>query len=60
MPDTTDAMPVVGVYPRCSECQLAYVLRLCMRLSTATASLTSEWLWQRDCKHKGAAAELVE
>lgn len=45
------------VWPACSQCQMAYVLRRCMRFTDST--LVAEWLWQRDCNHKNAEPVLV-
>jgi hypothetical protein len=51
--------PQPKVYPVCSypDCRVPYVLRRAMRLDTTTG-LRSEWVWQRDCKHKKAPPEL--
>lgn len=46
--------PVVTYYPRCAECETAFVLRRCLSLSRGAV-----WLWQRDCKHKKADLEVV-
>jgi hypothetical protein len=48
----TSAMPVVKVYPLCSECRAPYVLRHGFNLSNGCKET---WIWQRDCKHKKAA-----
>lgn len=45
-------MPVVRVYPLCSECRAPYVLRHGFNLSKGGKET---WIWQRDCKHKNAA-----
>lgn len=39
-------MPDPEVWPECSECHVAYVLRRCLSLSQGYV-----WLWQQDCKH---------
>ena len=41
------AMPRVTVWPVCSTCEVAYVLRQCLVPE-------GEWRWFRDCKHRGA------
>lgn len=48
--------PTVTYYPKCSECGLAFVLRRCFSFGLNEWL----WLWERDCKHKKAAAEVVE
>lgn len=45
------AMPKVRDYPICSECKAPWVLRLCFLIMPDGGS---QWLWQRDCKHKRA------
>lgn len=44
---TSDPNPVVTHFPRCPECNLAFILRRCYSLSGGKV-----WLWQRDCKHR--------
>lgn len=43
-----------AVWPACSECDVAYVLRRMMSIREGWL-----WLWQRDCKHKNAEAVVV-
>ena len=43
-------------WPRCSLCKAAYVLRLGIVIQGNTSA---KWVWQRDCKHRKAAAELA-
>lgn len=47
---TLDAMPKIEVYPVCSVCHVAYVLRYAHVLEKAKWNL--RWIWQRDCRHK--------
>ena len=55
--------PDPQVWPECSECGFAYVLRRCMRFTIGAGeqanNLRLEWLWQRDCKHKRANVEIA-
>lgn len=45
--DPTDVQPNPTVWPECSECGVAWVLRRAFTLTQGTM-----WVWQRDCKHK--------
>lgn len=45
------AVVSVKAYPKCSACDLPYVLRLVCIVFPKAAQ---EWVWQRDCKHKKA------
>lgn len=49
--------PTPTVWPRCSECDVDYVLRRCFVFNGRTGY---DWLWQRDCKHKKADAAIVD
>lgn len=51
--------PQPRVWPRCSECKAAYVLRLgiCLSQRIASGHGAGRWLWQRDCKHRKAEPE---
>ncbi len=51
-----DPNPVIPAYPRCPDCGLAFILRRCYSLSDHAWT----WLWQRDCKHRNVAPEVVE
>lgn len=55
-----DLNPQPSAWPQCSECKTAYVLRRALTFSASgrRMSLASEWTWQRDCKHRKAAAEV--
>ena len=53
-----DGMPQVRAYPKCSECGTPFVLRMCFHFGAG--GIAHSWLWQRDCKHKKAEAEIVE
>lgn len=56
----------IKAYPKCSECDTAYVLRKAFVFHTTSgkgtkkATLNEEWVWQRDCKHKKATPKLVK
>jgi hypothetical protein len=52
------AMPKVKAYPECSECFAPYVLRRAFTFSAKGGGGRSEWIWQRDCKHKNAAPKV--
>lgn len=52
----TDVMPSPQTWPVCSECDTDYVLRRCFVFRDG--GIVSEWLWQRDCKHKKAEAKI--
>jgi hypothetical protein len=41
--------PIHVPVPRCPTCNVPWVLRLSMNLFAGSC----EWLYQRDCKHKG-------
>jgi hypothetical protein len=43
------AQPNPVAWPKCSQCDVAFVLRRMLSLSQGWL-----WLWQRDCKHKSA------
>ena len=47
----TDAeiMPDPQVWPKCSTCDVAWVLRRALSITKGWI-----WVWQRDCKHKQA------
>lgn len=47
----SDPQPNPTVWPKCSECAMAYVLR---RMLSFTEGY--RWVWQRDCNHKSAEA----
>ncbi len=56
--------PNPEVWPRCSECKVDYVLRRAVVFVTKPnwlrrLMITNEWVWQRDCKHRKAAPEVV-
>jgi len=53
---STPLMPVVEAWPECSGCGTAYVLRWSFRF---TGDMEWEWLWQRDCKHRGKSPDPV-
>lgn len=48
--------PDPAVWPECSECGAAYVLRRCIVFSGDPGY---RWFWQRDCKHKKAEARIA-
>lgn len=56
--------PQPKVFPQCSECKTAFVLRRAIVFSGRNSSrpirLTNEWVWQRDCKHRKAAPEVAK
>ena len=49
--------------PYCSECGIDYVLRraIVFNAKPGSRSMTihSEWVWQRDCKHRKAAPKMA-
>ncbi len=53
-----DVMPNPVAYPQCAYpgCNAAFVLRRMRSLTTGSYL----WLWQRDCKHKNAACDMVD
>ena len=51
--------PQPRAWPRCSECKTAYVLRLALMFDSRTRTMSSEWMWQRDCKHRKAEPEVA-
>lgn len=51
--DPTDVQPNPTVWPECSECGAAWVLRRAFTLTQGTM-----WVWQRDCKHRKAEPRL--
>jgi hypothetical protein len=56
--------PQPRLWPRCSQCKNAYVLRRVLMLhqpmGSRLHSLDGKWGWQRDCKHRRAPAEICE
>lgn len=48
----SDPNPNPLIWPKCSNCGVAFVLRRVMRIAFGDWV----WLWQRDCKHKTAEA----
>lgn len=46
----TNVNPQVIVYPKCSRCDTAYVLRHCLSVGTGRWG----WNWYRDCKCRNA------
>lgn len=57
---TDPIMPNPQVYPKCGapDCNRPYVLRRGIVLKGP--SWVEEWVWARDCKHKKAAAKMVD
>lgn len=55
----TDLNPQPKTWLRCSECKTSYVLRRAMVMDRAAKTLTVEWTWQRDCKHRKAETEVA-
>lgn len=57
--------PQPQVFPICSACDTAYVLRRAICLSTGDTNPLShrigeQWVWQRDCKHKTTEARIID
>jgi len=52
----SDPHPTIPAYPVCPTCDMAFILRRCYSLSEHAWT----WLWQRDCKHRDVAPEVVE
>lgn len=56
--------PKPKAWPQCSECKTAYVLRRAIVFSGRNGSrrmhISTEWVWQRDCKHRKAAPEVAK
>ena len=42
----------------CDECEVPYILRLCLSFG-GRGGVQDKWLWQCDCKHKNASAHPV-
>ena len=56
--------PNPKAWPRCSECEVDYVLRRAVvfgvgRDGPRSMTIINEWVWQRDCKHRKAAPEVA-
>lgn len=56
----TDIQPDPSAWPACGECGVAYVLRRVMRYDTNPPKMFMDWVWQQDCKHRKAAAVVVD
>lgn len=50
---SADVQPDPKVWPECSECGVAWVLRRAMQFPKGYI-----WVWQRDCKHRKAKPRL--
>lgn len=58
----SDLNPQPRAWPCCSTCNTAYVLRRALVFAVAKSkrsTLASEWIWQRDCKHRTSAAKVA-
>lgn len=55
----SDLNPQPRAWPRCSECKTAYVLRLALMFDSHIKTMSNEWMWQRDCKHRKAEPEVA-
>lgn len=63
MTETKTLYPAIDVFPACSKCGVAYVLRRSEIVNLATGDIRTDWAWQKDCQPKkpcqNAPAELV-
>ena len=51
--------PNPQVYPKCSECEAPYVLRMGFDFGAKRPGAAT-WAWFRDCKHKKAPPVIVD
>lgn len=56
--------PDPEAWPRCSECKIDYVLRRAVvfgvgRDGSRSMTIATQWVWQRDCKHRRANTEVA-
>lgn len=51
---SVDPQPDPLAWPECEACGAPYVLRRVLVLGGSP-----RWVWQRDCKHKGAAVKVA-
>lgn len=62
MTSRSDLNPQPRAWPCCALCHESFVLRRALvfkrsRSETSGSTLTMEWCWQRDCKHRKAGVE---
>lgn len=64
MTDTKTLHPQIDVFPACTNCGVAYVLRRGLIMNMGTGDLRVDWAWQKDCRPKTpckkAPAELID
>lgn len=57
--------PVITQYPKCEECNHAFILKLVMVMDrnhagTGKTLCYMDFMWARDCKHKKAGVTIVQ
>lgn len=57
MTTTRTLDPAVDVFPGCSKCGVAYVLRRSHIIDMKTGAIRTGWAWQRDCQPKRPCAK---